>query len=303
MAGVINTGNHPAALWPGVREFFGTQYAEKPKQWSQIFEQRSSEKAYEEDIAISGFGLAPVKTEGGGVSYDSDNQEYTKRYTHVAYALGFQVTHEEIEDNLYKSRAFRRSAGLARSMRQTQEIIAANILNRATTAGYTGGDGVVLLSASHPSQAGNWSNILSVAADLSEAALEDILIQIRGAKDSRGLRIALQGRQLLIAPQNQFEATRIMKSTLRYNTADNDINAMRSMGMLPDGVVVNDYFDDADQWFVQTDVPNGLMFFNRESVSLSNDGDFDTMNAKAKAYMRFSVGWTDPRAVYGSPGA
>lgn len=300
---VISTGNHPAALWPGVREWFGTQYKDKPLQYTAIFETAGSEKAYEEDIANSGFGLAAVKSEGSAVSYDSDSQEWTKRYTHVPYALGFIVTHEEMMDNLYKTKAFRRAANLARSMRQTQEIVAANVLNRADSSSYTGGDGVKLLSTAHPTLSGNQSNAASVAVDFSEAALEDMLVQIRGAKDSRGLRIALQGRQLTIPPQLQFEATRVLKSTQRSGSADNDINAVRSMGMLPDGIVVCDYFDDTDQWFIQTDAPNGLMFMNRESVDLSNDGDFDTMNARAKAYMRFSVGWTDWRGIYGSSGS
>lgn len=300
---VITTGNHPAALWPGVRAWFGTTYAEKPMQYTSIFEVVSSDKAYEEDIAGSGFGLAAVKGEGAAVTYDSDQQEYTKRYMHVAYALGFLVSHEEIADNQYKGKAFNRSGRLARSMRQTQEIVAANVLNRADSSSYTGGDGVKLLSTAHPTLNGDQSNALSVAADFSESALEDLLVQIRGAKDSRGLRIALTAQKLIIPPQLQFDATRIIASQLRVGTADNDINAVRSMGLLPGGMVVNDYLDDTDMWFVQTDADNGLMFFNRESVALSNDGDFDTMNARAKAYMRFSVGWTDWRGVYGSPGA
>lgn len=298
---VITTGNHPASTWPGVRENFGMKYAEKPMQYTQIFEVVQSSRAYEEDVANSGFGLAAVKSEGGGVIYDSDTQEWTKRYTHLAYALGFIVTTEELADNLYKDKAFRRSANLARSMRQTQEITAANVLNRADSSSYLGGDGVKLLSTAHPALSGNYANALAVAADLSEASAEDMMILIRAAKDSRGLRIALQPQQLIIPPNEMFNADRIFNSALRSGTADNDKNAIR--GKLPGGVVINDYLDDTDQWFIQTDCPNGLIFMNRASVELSNDGDFDTMNAKAKAYMRFSVGWTDPRGIYGSPGA
>lgn len=303
MAGVITTGNHPKALWPGVREFFGTMYKEKPLIYPKIYDVRTSSKNYEEDVAISGFGLAPVKSEGGGVSYDSDSQEWIKRYTHVPYALGFIVTREELDDNLYKTRAFRRARALAFSMRQTQETIAALVLDRATDSNYTGGDGKELLATDHPTIAGNFSNELSAAADFSEAALEDIFIQIRNAKDSRGLRIALQPRKMVIPPDLMFEVHRITKSPLRAGTADNDTNAVRDMGLLPEGIVVNDYLSDTDQWFVLTDCPNGLTWFNRVSVELSNDNDFDTMNAKAKAYMRLSVGWSDPRHVFGSPGA
>lgn len=300
---VISTGNHPKALWPGVREFFGTTYKEKSLQYPMIFDVRTSKKHYEEDVAITGFGLAPVKTEGGSVSYDSDSQEWTKRYTHVAYALGFIVTYEELQDNLYKQKAFRRSAGLAYSMRQTQEIIARNILDRATDSNYVGGDGKELLATDHPTASGNQSNELSTAADLSEAALEDLLIQIRTAKDSRGKQIAIQPQALVVPPNLMYDAHRITKSPLRSGTAENDANAMRDMGSLPKGVKVMDYLTDTDQWFVTTDAPNGLTWFNRETVQLSNDGDFDTMNAKAKAYMRFAAGWTDWRGCYGSPGA
>lgn len=303
MAGVITTGNHPKALWPGVREYFGTQYREKPLQYPAIFDVRNSSKNYEEDVAVSSFGLAPIKGEGGSVSYDSDAQEWVKRYTHVAYALGFIVTREELDDNLYKSRAFRRSMALAFSMRQTQEIVARNILDRATDSNYVGGDGVELLSTAHPTASGNQSNELSTAADFSEAALEDLLIQIRTAKDSRGKQIAIRPQALVVAPNNMFEAHRVTKSPLRSGTAENDANAVRDMGLLPKGIVVNDYLTDTDQWFVTTDVPNGLVWFNRVKVELSNDNDFDTMNAKAKAYMRFSAGWTDWRGVFGSPGA
>lgn len=300
---VISTGNHPAALWPGVRAFFGTTYNEKPLQYPRIFDVRSSTKNYEEDVAITGFGLPQTKGEGSAVSYDSDNQEWTKRYTHVAYALGFIVTYEELQDNLYKTRAFRRAAGLAYSMRQGQEIIARNILDRAGNSSYTGGDGKELLATDHPTANGNQSNELSTAADFSEAALEDILIQIRGATDSRGKQIALSPRALIVPAALMFDAHRVTKSPLRSGTAENDANAVRDMGLLPEGVVVNDYLTDTDQWFVKTDAPNGLTWFNRAEVMLSNDNDFDTMNAKAKAYMRLSAGWTDWRTVYGSPGA
>lgn len=302
MAGVITTGNHPAALWPGVREWFGRNYNEHPTEYTDIFSVQKSSKNYEEDVEVTGFGLAGVKNEGGGISYDSESQGITKRYTHVAYALGFIVTYEELRDNQYKEKAFRRSKSLAFSMRQTREIVGANVLNRAFTAAYAGGDGKELVATDHPTLDGDQSNELTVAADFSEASLEDLLIQMHNAKNSRGLRIAVKARKLIIPPNLVFEAQRVLKSELRVGTAENDINAVRSMGLLPEGFVVNHYLTDTDAWFVKTDVQNGLMWFDREAVELSNDNDFDTMNAKAKAYMRFTAGWTDWRGLYGSPG-
>jgi hypothetical protein len=303
MAGVITTGNHPAALWPGVREWFGRNYNEHPTEYTDIFSVAKSTKNYEEDVEVTGFGLAGIKSEGNGVSYDSESQGITKRYTHVAYALGFIVTKEELDDNQYKEKAFRRSKSLAFSMRQTREIVGANVLNRAFTSAYAGGDGKELLATDHPTLDGTQSNELTVAADFSEASLEDLLIQMHNAKNSRGLRISVKARKLIVPPALVFEAQRVLKSELRVGTSDNDLNAMRSMGMLPEGFVVNHYLTDTDAFFVKTDVDNGLMWFDRIATELSNDNDFDTMNAKAKAYMRFSAGWTDWRGLFGSPGS
>lgn len=303
MAGIITTGNFPKTLWPGIKAIWGRSYDEHPKEYTDIFDVQSSDKAYEEDVGATGFGLASIKTEGQSTSYDSESQAYVSRYTHVAYSLGYVVTQEEQDDNLYAEVAQRRTEALAFSMRQTCETVAANVLNRATTAGYTGGDGVVLLSASHPTLNGNQSNIIGTAADLSEAALEDIIIQVMNAKNDRGLKIALTPQKLIVPPALAFESHRILKSELQSNSAQNDINAVRSMGLLPQGVVVNHYLTDTDAWFVKTDCPRGMIMYERTPAKFAQDQDFDTSNAKYKAYHRYSVGWTDWRGVYGSMGA
>lgn len=303
MAGVITTGNHPKALWPGVKAWFGTSYKEHPLECEMVFDSDSSSKNYEEDVEITGFGQAPVKTEGQSVSYDSHTQGYTKRYTHVAYGLGYIVTREELDDNLYEKVSRSRARSLAFSMKQTKETVGSNIFNRAFNSSYTGGDGKELLATDHPSLNGNWSNELSVAADLSEASLEDIFIQIMNATNSRGLKIALTPRKLIVPPNLAFEATRIVKSNLQNDTANNAINAIKAMGMLPEGVMVYHYLTDTDAWFVKTDCPEGLKKYQRTAIEFTKDSDFDTENAKAKAYERYSFGWTDPRGLYGSPGA
>lgn len=301
MAGVITTGNHPKALWPGMHAFFGFKYKEKPMQWTSLFEQEKSSKNYEEDTLSTGFGLAPVKNQGGSVHYDTESQGFTKRYTHVVYGLGYIVTQEELEDNQYEELSRKRIRGLTFSHRQSEEIVHANIFNRAFSSSYTGGDAKELIATDHPTLNGSQSNELAVAADFSEAALEDILIQIRQAKNDRGLRIALQPQKLVIPNSLMFDAERVLKSELRSGTANNDMNAVR--GKLPGGIVVNDYFTDTDAWFVLTDCPNGLMHFTRRPMKFTQDNDFDTENAKAKSTHRYSVGWTDWRAAYGSEGA
>lgn len=300
MAGVITTGNHPKALWPGMHAFFGTTYSEYPEEFRDIFTVERSSKNYEEDSLVTGFGLAPIKSEGAGVAYDSESQGFTKRYTHTAYGLGYIVTKEELDDNLYEQVSRRRIRRLAFSMRQTKETIAANTLNRAFTSGYNGGDGVVLGSASHPTKNGNQSNILATAADFSEAALEDLIIQIAQAKNDRGLTIKLRPMKLVHPTQLQFDVSRVLKSEFQPGNANNDINAVKLVGLKP---VLNHYLSDADAWFVITDCPNGLTMFDRKALEFTTDNDFDTDNAKAKAYMRFSTGWTDFRGVYGTPGA
>lgn len=303
MAGVITTGSHPKALWPGMHKFFGREYAEWPEEWSQIFDAESSDKAYEEDTEVTGFGLAPVKAQAGAVQFDSESQGPTKRYTHVTYGLGYIVTREELEDNLYEIVSKRRIKALAFSMRQTEEIVCANILNRAFNTSYTGGDGKAMIVSDHPTVAGNQSNVLTTAADLSEASIEDLCIQIMNATNSRGLKISLMPQKLVVSPSEAFNAERIIKSSLQSGTANNDINAIKSMGLLAKGITVNHYLTDTDAWFIKTNAPNGLTRFNRRAVEFKQDNDFDTENAKAKATMRFSAGWTDWRGMYGTPGA
>jgi hypothetical protein len=278
-------------------------YKDQAEEHTSIFDMSDSTKAYEEDQELAGFGLAPVKSEGGSISYDTTVNGYVKRYTNVTYGLGFIVTQEAVEDNQYKEQAEKRVRALRRSMRHTKETVAANVLNRATDSNYTGGDGKELLATDHPTANGTQSNELAVAADLSEASLEDLFIQIMNATDTRGLRIALKPRKLIVPPALAFEATRIVKSDLQNDTANNAVNALKSMGMLPEGVQVWSFLTDADQWFVKTDAPNGLKGLNRRALALEKDGDFETGNFKHKATERYSFGWTDWRAIYGSPGA
>lgn len=303
MAGVITTGNHPKALWPGIRAWFGRTYDEHPVEYTDIFDVETSSMAYEEDVLVTGFGLAPVKPEGGSVSYDTESQGFTKRYVHVAYSSGFIVTKEEIADNLYEMVGRRRAQALAFSFRQTRENVSANVVNRMFTTGYNGGDGVVLGSTAHPSKAGNWSNILSTAADMSEASIEDLVIQIGKATNDRGLKISLRPMSLHIPVDLEFEAHRIVRSTLQNDTANNAVNAIRAMGVFPNGIKVNHYFTDTDAWFIKTSCPQGMMTFDRAIEEIQQDNDFDTSNAKTKKYERFSVGWTDPRGWYGTAGA
>lgn len=303
MAGVITTGNHPKALWPGMRKFWGREYAEHKQEWSEIFETETSDKNYEEDTEVTGFGLAPVKSQGGSLSYDSESQGPTKRYTHITYGLGYIVTREEQEDNLYEVVSKRRIKALAFSVRQTEETVAANVLNRAFNGAFTGGDGSAMIVNNHPTVAGTQSNLLTTPADFSEAALEDLMTQIMLATNSRGLKISLMPKKLVVSPTVAFDAERVTKSSLQSGTANNDVNAVRSMGLLPGGVCVNHYLTDPDAWFLTTNAPAGLMRFNRRATEFKQDNDFDTENAKAKSTLRFSVGWTDWRGVYGTPGA
>lgn len=303
MAGVITTGNHPKALWPGMRKFWGREYTEHPVEWKEIFEDLTSEKNYEEDTEVTGFGLAPVKNQAGAVSFDSETQGPTKRYTHITYGLGYIVTREEMEDNLYEVVSKRRIKALSFSVRQTEEIVAANVLNRAFNTSYTGADGKAMIVSDHVTVDGSQSNVLTTAADLSEAAIEDLCIQIMNAKNSRGLKISIMPRKLIVSPSEAFNAERIVKSALQSGTANNDLNAIKQMGMFPDGICVNHYLTDADAFFIKTNAPNGLIRFTRRATEFKQDNDFDTENAKAKSTLRFSVGWTDWRGIFGSPGA
>jgi len=300
---VITSSSFAKALWPGVNAWYGKSYKDYPVEWESLFEKNTSSKAFEEDVGLSSFGLAAVKSEGGPISYDTETQGFTSRYNHVVYALGFIITREIFEDDQYDVVGKRKANALARSMRQTKEIVGANIFNRSTTSGYTGGDGIVLLSASHVNiSGGTYSNILGTASDISEAALEQAHIDIAAFRDDRGLLIAARPRKLIIHPANQFEVRRILGSDGRVGTADNDLNALKTMGIIPE-VVVNHYLTDSDAWHILTDVPDGLKYFERRADAFDMDNDFDTENAKFKATCRYSFGWTDPRGIYGSPGA
>jgi hypothetical protein len=303
MAGVINTSNHPKALWPGVKAWWGRAYDDHQEEYTDLFDTYSSDKNYEEDVQLTGFGLAPQKAQGAGVTYDSEVQGFTTRYTHIAYALGYIVTYEELQDNLYTEVSNTRSASLARAFRQTKERVAASVYNRAFTSGYNGGDGVTLINTAHPNTSGGtWSNKLTVDAELSETALEDLIVQMMGATDDRGLLINLMPKSLHVSPANWFNANRILKTVFQTGTANNDLNMIKALNALPGGVKLNHYLTSTTAWFLRSNVPNGMKFYQRQAISFDQDNDFDTMNAKAKGYERYSFGWTDPRAVWGSDG-
>ena len=299
---IITTSSFAKALWPGVNAWYGKAYDEYPVEWDKLFDKYTSNRAWEEDVGVSGFGLSKVKPEGSAIQYDSEKQGFTTRYTHVVYALGFIVTREIFEDDLYDVVGQRKAQGLAFSMRQTKEIIAANVYNRAWTSGYTFGDGQVLLSASHPNIAGGtWSNTIATNADISEAALEQALIDISGFTNDRGLRIAVKAKSLIIPKELDFEANKIMQTQYEVGTNNNTVNIVR--GRFPGGIVMNHYLTDTDAWFIRTNVPHGMKYFERRADQFEMDNDFDTENAKFKATSRFSFGNTDPRAIYGSAGA
>jgi hypothetical protein len=302
MPGVITTGAAPKTLWPGVLAFWGDKYNQHEKLYPQLFDVKSSKQAYEETPELIGFGLAPEKTQTSSVSYDTWRQGPVTRFSHVPYALGFIVTHEEVKDNLYSSVVSNRTASLARSMRTTREIVGANIYNRAFTAGFVGGDGIVLNASTHPTDDGTQSNVLTVAANLSEQSIEDLAIQVANADDSRGLRINLRPQKLVIPTALEFNATRILKSALQNDTANNALNALSSQGTLPGGFTVNTYLTDTTAWWMRTDAEHGMCWFDREETTFAQDGDFDTGNLKHKAYMRFVPGWSDWRGLYGTPG-
>lgn len=302
----ITTGLHPKELWPGVVAFFGTTYKEHPEEFSQIFDAVTSDKAWEERVAESGLGLAGVKGQGAAVTFDETSQEYTSRLTNVVYAIGAIITREAIEDGQYESKATKLARAMAFSIRQTQENVSANILNRAFSSSYVGGDGKELLATDHTMYGGGtFSNELSVAADLSELSMEDLAIQIMQATDSRGLKISLMGQKLIIHPSEYFNAHRILESVQQSGTANNDVNVMKSKGFFPGGIVVNHYLTDADAWFVKTNIPkeSGLIHQKRRPYEFTQDNDFDTENAKMKATIRETFGWANPRALFGSAGS
>ena len=300
---VITSSSFAKTLWPGVNAWYGKAYNDYPVEWDKLFEKNTSKKAYEEDVGVSGLGLHSVKTEGGAITYDSERQGFTTRYNHVVYASGFIVTREAFEDDQYDVVGKKKATGLARGARQTKEIVGANVFNRAFTAGYTGGDGIVLLSASHVNVAGGtYSNIISTAADLSEAALEQAFIDIEGFTDDRGLTIAAKPKDLILPRQLRFEARRILGSDGRVDTPNNDLNALKDQGLFTN-VIINHYLTDADAWFIRTDVADGMKYFERRGDQFEMDNDFDTENAKFKCTGRYSFGWSDPRGLYGSAGA
>lgn len=304
MAGIITSASFAKSLWPGINAWYGKEYSDYATEYDKLFDSFTSRKAFEEDVGITSFGLAKVKPEGGSIQYDSENQTWTTRYRHINYALGFIITQEIMDDDLYDVVGQRRAKGLARSIRQTKEVIGANVYNRAYNSSYTGGDGKSLLASDHPNFAGGtWSNVLSVASDLSEAALEQAFIDISLFRDDRGLLIQVMPECLIIPPQLKFEADRILKTQNRVGTDLNDINALREEGIFPKGVMVNHFFTDVDAWFIRTNVPDGMKYFSRKPAEFDIDNDFDTSNAKFKAQERYSFGWTDPRGLYGSPGA
>tara|TARA_R110002126_G_scaffold39477_1_gene117218 strand:+ start:2826 stop:3737 length:912 start_codon:yes stop_codon:yes gene_type:complete len=291
-------------LEPGLNALFGLEYDRYENEHSEIFDEESSDRAFEEEVMLGGFGTAPTKQEGSAISFDDAQETYTARYNMETIALAFSITEEAIEDNLYDRLASRYTKALARSMSQTKQIKAASILNNAFSAGVTAiGDGAALCSASHPSISGNQTNVLAVAADLNETSLEQMLIDIAGTTDERGLKVAIRGMKLIIPKELQFIAERVLNSNLRPGTADNDINATKSMGMLPDGAVVNHFLTDTDAFFIKTDAPNGFKHFNRSPIKTAMEGDFDTGNMRFKARERYAFGVSDWRSVFGTPGA
>ena len=300
----MNRAQFAKMLEPGLNTLFGLEYDQYPPEWSPVFSTNSSQKAFEEDVLLEGFGNAPVKAEGAAVSYDAASQQWTARYQHDTIALAFSITEEAEEDGLYGSIASRYTKALARSMASTKEIKAANVLNNAFAgSGVTGGDGVTLCATNHPTRNGNQSNTLATAADLSETSLEQMLIQIADMKDDRGLRIAAQGKMLVIPTAYSFVAERLLESQLRTGTADNDINAIRAGGYLPQGYHVMRRLTDSDAFFLVTDVPDGLKHFQRSPLKKGMEGDFETGNVRYKVRERYSFGFTDWRGVFGSEGA
>ena len=298
----INRAQLAKELEPGLNALFGMEYSRYENEHAEIFDQESSDRAFEEEVMLMGFGEAAVKQEGAAVQFDTATESFTARYTHETVALAFSLTEEAVEDNLYDTLSARYTRSLARSMAYTKQVKAATILNNAFTT--AGGDGVSLVNTAHRTAlGGNFSNKSATNADLNETSLEQAMIDIAGFIDERGLKIAMQGRKLIIPVNTQFVADRVLNSTLRVGTADNDINAMRNMGMLPDGYVVNHYLLDTDAFFIKTDAPNGFKHFVRAPLTTGMEGDFDTGNMRYKARERYSFGFSDPRCVYGSQGS
>ena len=291
-------------LLPGLNALFGLEYARYGEEHKEIYETETSERSFEEETKLSGFSAAPVKNEGSAIAYDNAQEAWTARYTHETIALGFSLTEEAIEDNLYDSLSARYTKGLARAMAYTKQVKAAAVINNGFSAAYPGGDGVALFSTSHPLINGSTNgNTPTVAADLNETSLENAVIQIAAWTDERGLLIAAKPRKLIVPPALQFVATRLLETELRVGTTDNDINALKNNGSIPEGYTVNNFLTDVNGWYLCTDVPNGMKHFIRTPLSNSMDGDFDTGNVRYKSRERYSFGWSDPLGMYGSPGA
>ena len=291
-------------LLPGLNALFGLEYARYGEEHKEIYETETSERSFEEETKLSGFSAAPVKNEGSAIAYDNAQEAWTARYNHETIALGFSLTEEAIEDNLYDSLSARYTKGLARAMSYTKQVKAAAVINNGFSAAYPGGDGVALFSASHPLINGSTNgNTPTVAADLNETSLENAVIQIAAWTDERGLLIAAKPRKLIVPPALQFVATRLLETELRVGTTDNDINALKNNGSIPEGFTINHFLTDTNGWYLCTDVPNGMKHFIRTPLSNSMDGDFDTGNVRYKSRERYSFGWSDPLGMYGCPGA
>lgn len=302
MATTITTGAHPKALWPGIKAWWGRSYNEHKEEYPDLFDRETSDKAYEEDVEITGFGLAPIKPEGSALVYDTETQGAVTRYTHVAYSLGYIVSFEELRDNLYTKVSKRRAQALSFSMRQTKENVAAQVFNRAFSSSFTFGDGQPMISTAHPTLAGNQSNQLTTAADASEAAFEDLTVQIMQTQNNRGLRISVLPQSLHVPVQLFYESNRILKSVLQNDTANNAVNVLKAVNVFPGGIKVNHYLTSATAWFIRTNIPNGLKHYERDAISFDQDNDFDTKNAKAACYERYSFGMTDFRSVFATAG-
>lgn len=302
--GVINTGSHPKLLWPGVFDTWGQTYDSHEKEYVDLYDIRYSEKAYEQSVQVTPFGLAPVKAQGAPISYDGELQGVITTWQHIAYALGYMVTHEELKDNLYKEVATRRAQANAFSMQQTVENVAAFPYNNAfVTTYFTTGDGAALCSTAHVNATGGtYSNALATPADLSESSIEDLCIQIMGATNDTGLLINLMPQSLHISKSEWYNANRILGSVLQSNTANNNINVLKAVNQFPKGIKMNHYFTSAHPWFIRTNIPDGMIFFWREEPTFDKDNEFSTKNALAASYMRLSVNCNDPRGIYGSNG-
>ena len=291
-------------LLPGLNALFGLEYARYGEEHKEIYETEKSERSFEEETKLSGFSAAPVKNEGQAIAYDNAQEAFTARYNHETIALGFSITEEAIEDNLYDSLSARYTKALARAMAYTKQVKAASVINNGFNSAFPGGDGVSLFNTAHPLVGGGTnSNTPSTAADLNETSLENAVIQIAAWTDERGLLIAAKPRKLIIPPSLMFVATRLLETSLRVGTTDNDINALKNNGAIPEGYTVNHFLTDTNGWYLTTDVPNGLKHFERMPLTNSMDGDFDTGNVRYKARERYSFGWSDPLGVYGSPGS